>query len=79
MKKLKPKNLVPVSDSIIYIMSDGVNSKIGITSNLQNRISTYKTHNPTATLFSHYICPKAKDIETAIKTLFKEKTITSSK
>ncbi len=79
MKKLKPKNLVSVSDSIIYIMSDGVNSKIGITSNLQNRISTYKTHNPTATLFSHYICPKAKDIETAIKTLFKEKTITSSK
>ncbi len=76
---MKNKNLVQVSDSIIYIMSDGVNSKIGITSNLQNRVSTYKTHNPTATLFSHYICPKAKDIESAIKNLFKDKTITSSK
>jgi hypothetical protein len=79
VKKLKAKNLVPISDSIIYIMSDGVNSKIGITTNLQNRVSTYKTHNPTATLFSHYICSKAKDIELAIKTLFKDKTITSSK
>jgi hypothetical protein len=79
VKKLKAKNLVPISDSIIYIMSDGVNSKIGITTNLQNRVSTYKIHNPTATLFSHYICSKAKDIELAIKTLFKDKTITSSK
>jgi len=79
MKKLKAKNLVPVSDSVIYIMSDGVNSKIGITSNLEKRVSTYKTHNPTAILYSHYITPKAKEIELAIKTLFKDKTVSSSK
>lgn len=37
----------------LYILSDGTYTKIGITRNIKNRLSTYKTHNPTSSL--HYI------------------------
>lgn len=64
----KPEEL-----SLIYILSDGVNSKIGITSSLKKRMDAYATHNPTAKLFKTYSClaAEAKQIEQTVKVLYK--------
>jgi hypothetical protein len=74
IKKLKPKS--PKPENILYIISDkDNNSKIGITSNLKDRLSTYKTHNPNASLYSHYSCPNARDLETIVKLTFRDRLI----
>ncbi len=65
----------------IYILTDGKNTKIGITSAFDKRMSSYKTHNANAKLFKSYPCDidEAKRIEIAIKHAFKESRASESK
>lgn len=58
----------------IYILTDGVNTKIGITIDLAKRMASYNTHNATIQLVKKYPCAQdeAKRIETAIKSIFKD-------
>lgn len=65
----------------IYILTDGINTKIGITSNLDNRLSAYKTHNPNFFTYRVFDCDKdqAKKIESVIKLYFKDKLTGPSK
>lgn len=60
--------------SHIYILTDGVNTKIGITTDIVKRMSSYHTHNATIQLIKKYLCAdeEAKRVETAIKSIFKE-------
>ncbi len=53
----------------IYILTDGVNTKIGITTDFDKRMSSYNTHNANVQVFKHYPCDigEAKRIETIIK------------
>lgn len=57
----------------IYILTDGINTKIGITTDFNKRMSTYNTHNANIQLIKSYPCDieEAKRIETAIKYVFK--------
>lgn len=57
----------------IYIITDGANTKIGITTDFDKRMASYKTHNATAQVFKNYQCDieEAKRIETVIKAAFK--------
>lgn len=59
----------------IYILTDGVNTKIGITTSLEKRLSAYKTHNPNFYQYKVYECEVnlAKKVEAVIKLFFKEK------
>ena len=67
--------------SHIYIIQDGRNSKIGITSNLKKRIDTYKTHNPNFLLFRAFETDgaNAKRIERAIIAAFKDEAVGEGK
>lgn len=70
-----------MSKAHIYIIADGLNTKIGITTDFEKRMASYVTHNPTARLFKSYSCTleDAKRIELTIKTAFKDKLSSSSK
>ncbi len=59
----------------IYILTDGKNTKIGITIDFDKRMASYRTHNATAQLFRHYPCDieEAKRVEALIKAVFKDK------
>lgn len=65
----------------IYILTDGINTKIGITIDLDKRMSSYRTHNPNFQTFKIYPCDieEAKRIETVIKQIFKDKLSSSAK
>lgn len=60
--------------SHIYILTDGVNTKIGITIDLAKRMASYHTHNANIQLIKKYPCTddEAKRVEAAIKTIFKD-------
>ena len=60
-------------DSYIYILVDGKNTKIGVTSALEKRMSTYATHNVNIQEYKKYLCAidEAKRVEVAIKQIFK--------
>ncbi len=64
-----------MSTGHIYIITDGANTKIGITTDFDKRMASYKTHNATAQIFKQYQCPieEAKRIESTIKSVFKDK------
>jgi hypothetical protein len=70
-----------MSQATIYIMADGFNTKIGITTDFDKRMASYVTHNPTARLFKSYSGPleDAKRVELTIKTAFKDKLSSKSK
>lgn len=59
----------------LYILTDGTNTKIGITISLDKRMSSYKTHNPTFYTYKVYECSieEAKKVEATIKHHFKDK------
>lgn len=38
-------------DTSIYILTDGANSKIGISRNIDSRMQAYRTHNPTFSVY----------------------------
>lgn len=65
----------------IYILTDGINTKIGITVDLDKRLSSYNTHNPNYQTFKTYPCDieEAKRIEIIIKQMFKNKLSGKSK
>lgn len=65
----------------IYILTDGINTKIGITIDLDKRMSSYRTHNPNFQSFKTYPCniEEAKRIEIVIKQMFKNKLSGSAK
>jgi len=58
----------------LYILTDGSNTKIGITTDFNKRMASYDTHNPNIQLFKSYNCTieEAKRIETIIKQVFKD-------
>ncbi len=64
----------------IYILAAGGNTKIGITSNLNKRLSTYATHNPNCSLYRSYQCEEAeaKRIEGCIKQIFRSTALGKS-
>lgn len=70
-----------MSNGHIYILTDGANTKIGITTSFDTRMASYKTHNATAQLFKSYRCPisEAKRIESTIKGVFKEHQVGQGK
>lgn len=63
--------------SFIYIHTDGINSKIGITTNLDKRMASYTTHNPNSQLYKKYECSteESRQVEIAIKHIFKSKKL----
>ena len=65
----------------IYILTDGINTKIGITVDFDKRMSSYNTHNPNIQLVKSYPCDieEARRVETAIKTVFKGNLSSKSK
>jgi hypothetical protein len=65
----------------VYILTDGINTKIGITISLDKRMSSYNTHNPNFYTYKVYGCDieEAKKVEAVIKTYFKDKLSGSSK
>lgn len=65
----------------IYILTDGINSKIGITISLDKRLSSYTTHNPNFYTYKVYDCPikDAKKIEAVIKLWLKDRLSGTSK
>ncbi len=65
----------------IYILTDGVNTKIGRTISLDKRLSAYSTHNPNFSTYKVYECSieEAKRIEGVIKFYFKDKLSGPSK
>ncbi len=67
--------------SHIYIIQDGRNSKIGITSDLKKRINSYKTHNPNFQLFRAFEtdAANAKRIERAIIAAFRDEAVGEGK
>ena len=67
--------------SHIYIITDGRNTKIGITTDLDKRVASYKTHNPNFRLFRTFEAdPKdAKRIEKVIIGAFKDDAVGEGK
>ena len=65
----------------IYILTDGINTKIGITTDFKTRMSNYKTHNANIRIVKSYPCDfeEARQIETTIKQVFKNKLASTSK
>lgn len=66
----------------IYLLTDGTNTKVGITTDFEKRISTYRTHNPNFVVVKDYLCEsieEAKRVETVIKQIFKEDLTGKSK
>lgn len=70
-----------MSLATVYIIADGFNTKIGITTDFDKRMASYVTHNPSARLFKSYSCSleDAKRVELTIKTAFKDKLSSKSK
>lgn len=68
-------------NSHIYILTDGTNTKIGITTDLKKRIQSYQTHNPNFLIHKTYACnpEEAKRIESVIKSTFKDRLSGKSK
>lgn len=62
-------------------MTDGINTKIGITISLDKRLSAYNTHNPNFYQYKVYDCEidVAKKVEAVIKLYFKEQITGSGK
>lgn len=59
----------------VYLLTDGRNTKVGITSNIKRRLAEYNTHNPNFQLVKHYLCTdinQARRIEFAAKAFFKD-------
>ena len=66
----------------LYLLTDGGNTKIGITTDFEKRISTYHTHNANIEVVKDYLCEsieEAKRVETAIKQIFKQDLAGKSK
>ena len=65
----------------IYILTNGIDTKIGITISLDKRMSSYATHNPNFYNYKTYSCDidEAKKIEAVIKLFFKDKLSGKSK
>lgn len=66
----------------LYIIADGGSTKIGISSNLERRLPAYKTHNPNyGEPYKVYPCSEtdARRVESAIKSIFKDKLTGSGK
>lgn len=59
----------------IYIIRDGDQTKIGMSTNLERRLPAYKTHNPNYELVKTYPCQEsdARRIELVIKQAFKDR------
>lgn len=58
----------------LYLLTDGTNTKVGITTDFEKRMSTYHTHNANIVVVKNYLCEsieEAKRVETAIKQVFK--------
>lgn len=64
-------------DGHIYILTDGNNTKIGITTDLDKRIASYTTHNPNFKIYKTIKADskEAKRVETVIKQVFKEELV----
>ncbi|QLQ26162.1 MAG: GIY-YIG nuclease family protein [Dechloromonas sp.] len=64
-------------DGHIYILTDGNNTKIGITTDLDKRIAGYTTHNPNFKIYKTIEADskEAKRIETVIKQVFKDELV----
>lgn len=64
-------------DAHIYILTDGNNTKIGITTDLDKRIAGYTTHNPNFKIYKTIEADskEAKRIETVIKQVFKDELV----
>ena len=60
----------------IYILTDGCNTKIGITTNLNKRIATYRTHNPNFRLFKTFETnhDEAKKVEAVLLVFLERET-----
>ena len=58
----------------LYIIVNGSHTKIGITNDLDKRLASYKTHNPSFQVYKTFEADykEAKRVETAIKQLFKD-------
>jgi hypothetical protein len=67
--------------SHIYIITDGRNTKIGITTDLGKRVAAYKTHNPNFRLFRTFEADlkEAKWIEKVIIGAFKDDAVGEGK
>jgi hypothetical protein len=65
----------------IYILTDGINTKIGITVDFDRRMSSYNTHNANIQLVKTYPCDieEARKVEAAIKAIFKGDLSSKSK
>ncbi|XVJ95881.1 GIY-YIG nuclease family protein (plasmid) [Burkholderia vietnamiensis] len=68
-------------EGYLYILTDGSNTKIGITKDIDQRIQTYNTHNPNYKPYCIYECDlaEAKRIEAAIKGYYKDRLSAVSK
>lgn len=66
----------------IYILTDGFNSKIGITKNFDKRVKAYNTHNPNFTVYKVYENlddERIGEIERKVKSFFKSYSHFASK
>lgn len=61
-------------DGYLYIITNGSHTKIGITNDLDKRLASYKTHNPSFQVYKTFDADykEAKRVETVIKQLFKD-------
>ena len=57
---------------VLYIISDGANSKIGVSSSFEKRLSAYNTHNPNYTVHKQYpaTIDAARSLEGVVKQRF---------
>lgn len=66
----------------IYILTDGFNSKIGLTKNFDKRVKSYNTHNPNFQVYKVYENmddERVRMIETKVKSFFRSYTHFASK
>lgn len=59
----------------LYLLKSGDLCKIGITDNLDKRLRTYTTHNPSFELYKSYITDKAQALEVAVKATLKTQQV----
>lgn len=59
----------------LYILTDGTQTKIGITADMNKRMQTYHTHNPRFHLYAKRQCDEdtAKNVEMAVRTFFRNR------
>ena len=64
-----------MNDLILYIITDGINTKIGKAKDLDDRLTAYNTHNPNYYVYKSYRRSEAQviEIERLIKAWFKDK------